>query len=109
VWHVARVELERDWSYHVVRFENYVGKDSLEDPDVNRSVQIRLLFEKGTRNFSVGRYSSVGLATGLGLDDPGIESWWGRDFPHPSRPGMWLTHPPIQWVPGHSRGKAAGA
>ena len=21
-----------------------------------------------------------------GLNGPGIESWWGRDFPHPSRP-----------------------
>jgi hypothetical protein len=24
--------------------------------------------------------SSVGIATGYGLDGPGIESWWGRDF-----------------------------
>jgi hypothetical protein len=24
--------------------------------------------------------SSVGIATRYGLDDPGIESWWGRDF-----------------------------
>jgi hypothetical protein len=33
------------------------------------------------------RYSSVGIATRYGLDSPGIESWWGRDFPQPSRPG----------------------
>ena len=25
--------------------------------------------------------SSVGIATDYGLDEPGIESWWGRDFP----------------------------
>jgi len=31
------------------------------------------------------RDSSVGIATGYGLDGPGIESRWGRDFPHPSR------------------------
>ena len=24
--------------------------------------------------------SSVGIATRYGLDGPGIESWWGRDF-----------------------------
>ena len=24
---------------------------------------------------------SLGIATGYGLDGPGIESWWGRDFP----------------------------
>ena len=32
-----------------------------------------------------GPGSSVGIATGYGLDGPGIESWRGRDFPHLSR------------------------
>ena len=32
--------------------------------------------------------SSVGIATGYGLDGPGIESRWGRDFPHLSRPAL---------------------
>ena len=35
-----------------------------------------------------GRDSSVGIATRYGLDGPGIESRWGRDFPHPSRPAL---------------------
>jgi hypothetical protein len=30
--------------------------------------------------------SVVGIATGYGLDGPRIESRWGRDFPHLSRP-----------------------
>jgi len=29
-----------------------------------------------------GPGSSVGIATGYGLDGPEIESRWGRDFPH---------------------------
>jgi len=29
---------------------------------------------------------SVDIATGYGLDGPGIESRWGRDFPYLSRP-----------------------
>jgi len=33
-----------------------------------------------------GSGSSVGIATGYGLDGPGIEFRWERDFPHPSRP-----------------------
>jgi hypothetical protein len=60
---------------------------------------------------TVGRDSSVGVATRYGLDGPVIESrWGGRDFPHPSIPALGSTQPPIQWVldlfPG---GKAAGA
>jgi hypothetical protein len=47
----------------------------------------------------------VGIGTGYGLDGPGIESRWGRDFPHLSRPALGLTQPPVQWVPGLSRGK----
>ena len=57
----------------------------------------------------VGRDSSVGTATGYGLDGPEIESRWGRDFPHPSRPTLGPTQPPIKWVPGlFPGGKAAG-
>ena len=43
-----------------------------------------------------GPSSSVGTATGYGLDGPGIESRWGRDFPHLSRPAMGPTQPPVQ-------------
>ena len=64
---------------------------------------------------SVGRDSSVGITTRYGLNGPGIESRWGRDFPpvqtgpgtHPvsyalgtgsfpgvKRPGRGADHPP---------------
>jgi len=33
----------------------------------------------------------VGIATGYGLDDPGIESRWEQDFPHLSRPAVGPT------------------
>jgi hypothetical protein len=45
------------------------------------------------------RDSSVGLATRYGLEGSRIESQWGRDFQHPSKPLLRLTHPHIQWTP----------
>jgi hypothetical protein len=51
-----------------------------------------------------GPGSVVGLATGYGLDGPGIESRWGRDFPYLSRPTLGPTQLPVQWVPGPSGG-----
>ena len=53
---------------------------------------------------SGGPGSVDGIATGYGLDDPGIEARWGRDFPRLSRPALVLTQPPVQWVPGLFRG-----
>jgi len=51
----------------------------------------------------VGRDSVVGTATRYELDGPGIESRWGRGFPHLSREALGPTQPPTQGVPGLSR------
>jgi hypothetical protein len=50
------------------------------------------------------RDSVADIATRYGLDGLGIESWWRRDFPHPSRPSLGTTQPLIQCVPCLFRG-----
>ena len=47
-----------------------------------------------------GPGSVAGIATGYGLDGPGIEFRCGRDFPHLSRPALGPTQPPVQWGTG---------
>ena len=48
--------------------------------------------------------SLVSIVIRYRLDGPGIQSRWGRDFLYPSRPALGPNQPPIQWVPGLSRG-----
>jgi hypothetical protein len=50
----------------------------------------------------LGQDSVVGTAIRYGMDGPGVESQLGRGFPHPSRPALGPTQPPIQWVLVHS-------
>ena len=49
--------------------------------------------------------SVVSYSDWLRAGGPGIESRWGRDFQHLSRPALGSTQPPVQWVPGLFRGK----
>ena len=53
---------------------------------------------KVTYRFPVcGLGSSVGIATGYGLDGQGIESQWGEIF-HPSRPALGPIQPPTLFL-----------
>jgi len=42
----------------------------------------------------------AGIATRYGLNGPGFEYGWRRDFPHQSRPVLGPTHPPVRGTMG---------
>jgi hypothetical protein len=48
---------------------------------------------------SLGRESSVCIGTCYRLNYPGIECWWGLNFPHPSRPTFGPIQPLVKWAP----------
>ena len=51
-----------------------------------------------TRPQSVLGYNTQTTATCYGLEGPGIGSRWMWVFPHPYRPALTSTQPPIEWV-----------
>jgi hypothetical protein len=70
------------------------------DNDCYRYSELQECMKKG----SSGPGSSVGIATGYGLDGPGIEFRCERDFSHTSRPALGPIQTPVQWVPFLSGG-----
>jgi len=75
-------------------------QDNDDNNNSNNELDLKL---RSTKHRGVGRGSSVGVTTRYGMDGPGIEFRWGRDFLHPSRLALYNRY----WV--FLGGKAAGA
>jgi hypothetical protein len=68
---------------------------------------VSVLFGKAENE--IGWDSLVGTATRYGLDGPGIQSRWGQDFPHLSRPALGPTSHLHNGYRAFFGGKTAGA
>jgi len=73
------------------RFAQMSIKEGRADPALGDHLYVQSI----RRYTGGGRNSAIGIATPYGLDGPGIESQWGRDFPHPSILHLGPTPPPI--------------
>jgi len=65
--------------------------------------EIPLSFVESTISTDNNNMVSVGIATDYGLDGPGSNPGEDEIF-RPSRPVLGPIQPPVQWVPGLSRG-----
>ena len=77
---------------------SYKPRHTLKLEDYPPSAVRNCLFSKffPVCNLVVVRDNSAGIATRYGLDGPGMEPRWWRDFPHPSTPALEPTQPPTQ-------------
>jgi hypothetical protein len=91
----------QDCKMYCVLHNTVIDREGLDETSI---LELQNQENSFSTNLDGGPGSSVGIATDYGLDGPGIESRRGRDFSHTSRPALRLTQPPVQWVPGLSRG-----
>ena len=78
-------------TYFRYGFFMYVMK-ARRDPEV----WVNLILYLRTRGWKTSRDSSVGIATGYGLDVPGSNPGGRQYFPHLSSPSLGATQPPVQ-------------
>ena len=86
---------------------NHIRNAPAQETKLKSHSNHEILLPNLYHHIKIGTYlispTRVGISTRYGLDGPGIESRWKRDFPQPSRLSLRLTQSPIQRVSDHFR------
>ena len=106
-WHIIITILSRRHLFQCKVNGNKTPTKRLQFSRQSSSIKLNLNTDFNVSHtaeyFLVEFICSVGIATLYGLGGPRIEYSWG-DILHQSRPALGPIPPPIQRVPGHSRG-----
>ena len=97
-WHGYNQNYQYRYKEQLLKICHYFTYNSAEQVPSLHTVNNILMAMADT----CGPGSTVGIAPAYRLGGPGIESQWGWDFLHLSRPALRPIQPPVQWVPGLS-------
>ena len=86
MWHTGWTQ-DTDCYHHGTKYSSHDTTASVVARTMPKSNRITQQLNPNS-SCSVGQDSVVGLATRYGLDGPGIECPWGRDFPHSFRTAL---------------------
>ena len=88
---------------HISSYDN-VKRPVASEPPLPADLEIPLIYFTKRLKFISGPGSSVSIATGYRLDGRGDRIPVRARFSATVRPALRPTKPPVQWVPGLSRG-----
>jgi hypothetical protein len=94
---------QKNRAVYEIMWKNMSEADSPSMTKIRRKKNPKIQTDRHTHTHSyiiLNAFPWAGVTTRYELDDPGIESRWGKDYHHPSKQALGPTQPPVQRVRG---------